>query len=188
MAIVCLALGSALPLLAQTDLTGKTYYHPNIMADELNKAMSQVKLEIDSLREDALAKAEAKKGSKLTESEIKELNDRLEEGRKMMEAVKKAVTTAITVEFTSPKDAVVRIHMAIDDNALKLAGVSWMKRKAVKMALAIMPEKHKATYEVKDRMVIFDDGEEKDTMRLSQDNKFLSGTFDGKTPFKLTRK
>lgn len=183
-----LTCGGTLASLAQTDLTGRSYQNLNIMEEEMAKMLKEVDSKMDSMRTVAINKAKTEKGRELTAEEMTEVDQTMAKARKMMESMKKAMTIGISVEFTSPKDLVMRTHMSVDDNALKLAGVSWVKRKAMKAALAVMPEKQKATYEVRGEQVIIDDGEEKDTMRLSSDGKYLHGTFDEKTPFKLTRK
>ena len=36
-------------------------------------------------------------------------------------------------------------------------------------------------------VIMTDSNNEKDTMTISQDGKYLTGKFDAKTPFKLTR-
>ena len=38
-------IGCTTTVWGQTDLSGRTYYHPNIMADELNKAMKDLNKE-----------------------------------------------------------------------------------------------------------------------------------------------
>ena len=40
---------------------------------------------------------------------------------------------------------------------------------------------------MKGNMVIFDEDDDKDTLRLSNDGKYLYGKLDKKTNFKLTR-
>ena len=99
----------------------------------------------------------------------------------------KGMTTAITVEFKTEKNAVMKADVKISDDAMKAAGIGWLKRKAMKAALAVAPSSSKATYVVKGDLIILDDGEEKDTLRLSSDGKFLSGKFEKDVNFKLTR-
>ena len=77
--------------------------------------------------------------------------------------------------------------MKISDDAMKAAGIGWLKRKAMKAALAVAPSSNKATYVMKGDLIILDDGEEKDTLRLSSDGKFLYGKFEKDVNFKLTR-
>lgn len=105
----------------------------------------------------------------------------------MIIAVRKGLKTAITVEFKTEKNATMKVNMKVSDDVLKAAGIPWLKRKAMKAALAVAPSTMKATYEVKGNLVILNDDGELDTLRLSADGKQLYGTFDKKTPFTLTR-
>ncbi|MBR5748972.1 MAG: hypothetical protein IKY01_09345 [Prevotella sp.] len=172
---------------AQTNLAGRTYYNANILADEMNKMMQEIDQKVPQAKAKAYAKFEKKKGRKPTEKEKavleKELNEAVAEAR----AVKKGMTTAITVDFKTDKDAVMNADVKISDEALKAAGIGWLKRKAMKAALAVAPSKSKCTYIVKNNQIILDDSGEKDTLTLSTDGKFLYGKFDKKTNFKLTR-
>lgn len=99
----------------------------------------------------------------------------------------KGMTTAITVEFKTAKDAVMKADIKISEDALKAAGIGWLKRKALKAALAVAPSSDKVTYVVKGDLIIVDDGEEKDTLRLSSDGRYLYGKFEKDVNFKLTR-
>ena len=130
---------------AQTSLAGRSYHHPNIMADAMKDATKDL-------------------------------------------AIKKGMKTAITIEFIDDKKIVLKPDIKINDDALKAAGMGWLKRKALKAALALAPKSEKGTYIVKGDMIIMtDSNNEKDTMTISKDGKFLYGKFDEKTPFKLTR-
>ena len=182
-----LLIGCATTVWGQTDLSGRTYYHPNIMADELNKAMKDLNKE--DLRKKAIANAEKKKGSKLTADEKAKVDKEVEKAIATAEAIKKGMKTAITVEFKDKKNMVLKADIKISDEALKAAGIGWLKRKAMKAALAVAPSSEKGTYVVKGQQVIMTDKEgEKDTLMLSQDGQYLSGKMDGDTPFKLKRK
>ena len=77
----------------------------------------------------------------------------------------------------------------ISDEALKAAGYGWLKRKAMKTALAVVPKSHKGTYVVKGNMIIMTDTDnDKDTLNISQDGKYIKGKLDKKDkPFKLLR-
>ena len=102
--------------------------------------------------------------------------------------MKKGIKTAMTIEFIDDKKMVIRPDVKMDDAALKAAGMSWLKRKALKAALAVAPKSEKGTYIVKGNMVIMTDSDnDKDTMTISEDGKYLSGKFDEKTTYKLTR-
>ena len=180
-------IGCTTTVWGQTDLSGRTYYHPNIMADKLNEATKDINKE--ELRKKGIAKAEKKKGRKLTAAEKAEIDKKLEKTIKTIEAMKKGVTTAITVEFKDKKNMVLKADIKVSDEAMKAAGIGWLKRKAMKAALAVAPSSEKGTYVVKGQQVIMTDSNgEKDTLLLSQDGQYLSGKMDKDTPFKLKRK
>lgn len=182
-----LTLICTLTVQAQTDLTGRVYHNPNILSKEFSNFAKEMEQKKDSIRTAALSKAEEKKGRKLTDKEIAEVDEQVEQATKMMEALKKGMKTAITVEFKNQNKLVMKADLKISEDVLKSAGISWMKRKALKAALAVAPSSQKGTYVVQDNLVITDDGHEKDTMQLSADGKQLSGKFDKKTKFILTR-
>jgi hypothetical protein len=180
-------IGCTTTVWGQTDLSGRTYYNPNIMADKLNEATKDINKE--ELRQKGIAKAEKKKGRKLTAAEKAKIDKELEKTIKTIEAMKKGVTTAITVEFKDKKNMVLKADIKVSDEAMKAAGIGWLKRKAMKAALAIAPSSEKGTYVVKGQQVIMTDSNgEKDTLLLSQDCQYLSGKMDKDTPFKLKRK
>ena len=82
-----------------------------------------------------------------------------------------------------------RTDMKIDENVLKMAGMGWMKRKALKAAMAVAPKSEKGTYVVKGNFVIMtDSGKDKDTLTLSNDGNYLYGQLGKNTKFKLKRK
>ena len=181
------ALFLALSLHAQVNLTGRVYHHPNIMADEINKLIKDGTKDISKTKQDAVAKAEKEKGRKLTAAELKEVDDKVAEAMKIMEAMRKGLKTEITATFKTDQDLVMKIDMRVSEEALKAAGVGWAKRKAIRAALAVAPSSQKARYVVKGNLVIIRDDEETDTLTLSPDGKYLSGQMDEKTIFKLTR-
>ena len=171
---------------AQTSLVGRVYYHPNIMEDEINKVINDASKDISKVRSEGIAKAEKKKGRKLTEAELAEVDKEVEEAQKMMKAMKDGLKTAITITFKDDKNLVMKTDMKLDDAVMKAAGISWAKRKAMKLAMAIMPSE-KAAYVQKGNLIIVDDEEGGDTLTLSGDGKYLSGKMDDKKRFKLTR-
>lgn len=184
--LVVLLLGYTTTLWGQTNLAGRKYYHANIMADMLNEAMKDVN--IDDAKKKAIAKAEAKKGRKLTAAEEAEINKEAKEAIAATNAIKKGMKTAVTVEFKDEKNIILKADIKISDDALKAAGIGWMKRKAIKAALAIAPSSQKGTYIVKGQQVIMTDSDgEKDTLLLSLDGQYLSGKIDKDTPFNLKR-
>lgn len=169
---------------AQTSLNGRVYHHPNIMEKVMEADLDK---EIAEARAKAIAKKEKEKGRKLTQKETAELDKAIAEAKKQAEAAKKALTVAITIEFTSATDVVRKQNTKVDDDALKNMGVGWLKRKALKASLALAPDSQKAKYEVKGNKVIVIDGKERDTLMLSNDGKTLSGLFDKNTKYTLKR-
>lgn len=173
---------------AQTSLAGHRYHHPNIMVDAMNDATKDMDKKVAEAKKKAISEGEKKKGRKLTADEIAKIDKELKERVEQINAMKKGMKTALTIEFVDNKNLVIRPDIKIDDAALKAAGMGWLKRKALKAALALAPKSEKGTYIVKGNMVIMtDSNNEKDTMTISQDGKYLTGKFDAKTPFKLTR-
>ena len=169
-------------------LAGRTYYHPNILAEELNNATKDLDKKMAEARKKAIAEGEKKKGRKLTADEIAKIDKELKEKKQQITAVKKGMKTALTIEFLDDKKVVLKPDIKIDDDALKAAGMGWLKRKALKAAVAVAPSSEKGTYIVKGNMVIMTDKDnEKDTMTISNDGKYLTGRFDGDAPIKLTR-
>ncbi|MBQ7571439.1 MAG: hypothetical protein IJT19_04290 [Bacteroidaceae bacterium] len=174
-------------VMAQTNLAGRTYYNANIMAEEMNKLTKDADKEMAKAKTEAIAKFEKEKGRKPNEAEMAEIDKKMEEARQMLEAIRNGMSTKITLEFRTEKDAVMRADMKISDEALKAAGVGWAKRKMMKAALAMAPSTMKATYTMKGNLVIMTEDGEQDTLRLSDDGKYLYGKFDKTTNFKLTR-
>lgn len=172
------------PLLAQTDLKGRIYHNPNIMADAMKKEIDNSWTEAKS---QAIAKIEKEKGRKMTDEEKAEFNKKEPEARKKMNEIMNGMRIGITVEFKSDKQAVMKLDMKMNDEVMKQAGIGWVKRKAMQAAMAVIPSSEKVEYVVKDNLVIFDPDDEPDTLRLSDDGKFIYGKFEKKTDFKLTR-
>jgi hypothetical protein len=184
-AFIALMMASAIAS-AQTSLKGRVYYHPNIMEQAMGPEVD-IDKKIAEARANAIAKKEKEKGRKLTKEEIAKLDKETANARKQAEVLKKALTVAITVEFTSATDVIMSQKTKIDDDALKKMGVGWFKRKALKAALALSPESQKEKYEVKGNKVFFIDGKDRDTLTLSNDGKTLSGELDKDTKFTLKR-
>lgn len=183
-----LFISSLLVTNAQTSLAGRSYHHPNIMADAMKDATKDLDKKIAEAKKKAIAEGEKKKGRKLTAEETAKIDKELKEKVEEVNAIKKGMKTAITIEFIDDKKIVLKPDIKINDDALKAAGMGWLKRKVLKAALALAPKSEKGTYIVKGDMIIMtDSNNEKDTMTISKDGKFLYGKFDEKTPFKLTR-
>ena len=169
------------------NLTGRIYYNANILAGEMNKKMKEVEQKIPEAKTQAYAKFEKEKGRKPTAAEKAKLDKDIEVAFAQARALAKGMTTAVTVEFKTEKNAVMKADMHISEDAMKAAGICWLKRKAMKAALAVAPTTDKVTYVQKGDLIIVNDGEEKDTLRLSSDGKYLYGKFEKDVDFKLTR-
>ncbi|MBQ6190592.1 MAG: hypothetical protein IJK45_10550 [Bacteroidaceae bacterium] len=182
---IALLLLAAVGAQAQTSLVGRVYHHPNILTDELNKLTADANKDMKKDVDKAIKKAEEKKGRKLTAEELAELNKKVEEAQKMMKALKEGMKTAVTITFKDEKTMVMKADMKIDDEVMKKAGIPWAKRKMMKVAMAVAPSE-KASYERKGNLIIVKDDNEVDTLRLSDDGKYLSGKMDKDTPFRLT--
>ena len=182
---IALLLLAAVGAQAQTSLVGRVYHHPNILTDELNKLTADANKDMKKDVDKAIKKAEEKKGRKLTAEELAELNKKVEEAQKMLKALKEGMKTAVTITFKDEKTMVMKADMKIDDEVMKKAGIPWAKRKMMKVAMAVAPSE-KASYERKGNLIIVRDDKEVDTLRLSDDGKYLSGKMDKDTPFRLT--
>jgi hypothetical protein len=154
----------------------------------MNEATKDVDKKVAEARGKFIAKAEKKKGRKLTNEEVAKLDAEIKKKLADMEIMKKGMKMAITVEFKDDKNVVLKQDTKVSDDALKVAGYGWLKRKAMKAALAVAPSSQKGTYIVKDNMVIMADKDnEKDTMFISQDGKVLTIKEEKGKIFKLTR-
>lgn len=173
-------------ILAQSNLAGRVYYNADILSGKMKEISQKTKKEAANAKAEAIKKAEEKKKRKLTDAEKVEVEKETEKTQKMAEAILKGTKTSVTVTFKDDKTVVMKMEMKIDDEAMKNAGIGWAKRKAIQAATAIAPSE-KSKYTVKGDMVITDDGEELDTMYLSNDGKTLTGKMDKETSFKLTR-
>ena len=167
-------------LQAQTNLVGRIYQNSNILDQEMKEKMAELDKEIVEKKSEIYAEAEKKKGRKLTAAETAEVDKQLKEGKEKAAAVMKAMKTSVSIEFKTANQAVMRLSMKIDDEALKAAGVGWVKRKALKAALALAPESSKEPYVVKGNSVIIGKGEDQETFTLSADGKYLTGKADDK--------
>jgi hypothetical protein len=184
--LVVVAMMTMMTVKAQ-NLTGRTYYNANILAGEMDKKIKEVEQKIPQIKAEGYAKFEKKNGRQPTAAEKAKLEKEVNEAVAQAKALAKGMTTAITVEFKTAKDAVMKADIKISEDALKAAGIGWLKRKALKAALAVAPSSDKVTYVVKGDLIIVDDGEEKDTLRMSSDGKYLYGKFEKDVNFKLTR-
>lgn len=181
---LCLFFFVSRPAAAQPGLTGRIYDNPNIMAQMLDQA--QIEQRLDSVRTDAVEKFISENGRRPDAAEMQKIDLQIDEARQQLELMRKAMETGITVEFTSDAEYVVNIRMRMDEEALKAAGIPWVKRKAMKAAISMMSDKkEKVKYFRKDDMIITKDAEP-DTLYLSGDGKQLVGRH-GKSNFTLTQ-
>ena len=184
LAVILLLAPCSLPLLQAQSLVGRVYHNANIMGEKMNEAISKA---IPEAKAEEISKQEKEKGRKLTAAEKAEIEKKLDEAQAKADAAMKGIKTAVTVEFKSETQAIMKMDMKVNEEALKQAGVNWAKRKALKAVLAIAPTTEKTTYVVKGNLVIMDPTDEPDTLRLSNDGKYLYGKFDKDFEVKLTR-
>ena len=94
---------------------------------------------------------------------------------------------SMTMTFKNEKEVSMKASMKMSDEAMKMAGISWIKRKAMKAAMALSPSQV-CSYTIKGNMVIIQDEKELDTLRISADGKSLSGIYrdEKKGPIKYT--
>ena len=171
---------------AQSNLAGRVYYNANILSGKMKEITQEVNKNMAEAKAQAIKEEEQKKKRKLNDSEKAEIEKKVEQAQKLMQAMEKGMKTAITMTFKDEKTVVMKTEMKIDDEALKSAGIGWAKRKAIQAATAISPSE-KAKYTVKGNMIILEDEKEPDTMYLSNDGKTLTGKMDKDLSFKLTR-
>ena len=180
LALICIGIN------AQSNLVGRVYYNENIMSNEINDMLKDIDKEMAESKATAIEKAEKKKGRKLTTEEIAKIDIEMKEAKELANAMKKGMKVSITITFKDENIITAKIKMNVSDDILKAAGVSWAKRKAIKLATSISPTE-KTNYFVKDNLIICDDGKEKDTLKISNDGKYLYGKFEKNQPFTLTR-
>ena len=173
--MVAVALMTALSAEAQTSLVGREYHNPNIMSD----IYKDIERQVADMKAKALVKMEKKKGRKLTEAEMKEFNEKIGKEESKLRAMKNGTSMAMTVTFKNDKTAVVKAKIKMTDEAMKAADIGWLKRKALKAAMAVMPAAD-MPYIIKGNMVILQDEEGNDTLYISADRNSLSGIYRGK--------
>jgi hypothetical protein len=173
--MVAVALMTALSAEAQTSLVGREYHNPNIMSD----IYKDIERQVADMKAKALVKIEEKKGRKLTEAEMKEFKELIGKEESKLRAMKNGTSMSMTVTFKNDKTAVVKAKMKMTDEAMKAADIGWLKRKAMKAAMAVMPAID-MPYIIKGNMVILQDEEENDTLYISADRNSLSGIYRGK--------
>ena len=172
---IAVAMMTALGADAQTSLVGREYHNPNIMSD----IYKDIDRQVADMKAKALMKMEKKKGRKLTEAEMKEFNEKIGKEESKLRAMKNGTSMAMTVTFKNDKTAVVKAKIKMTDEAMKAADIGWLKRKALKAAMAVMPAAD-MPYIIKGNMVILQDEEGNDTLYISADRNSLSGIYRGK--------
>ncbi len=187
--LAIVAIWSVLSVSAQTNLTGRVYHNPNILSGKFQNLKEIAAMDLSEARTKAIEKAEKEKGRKLTEAELAELDEKVKDALEKAKILMKGVSSSLTVEFKNATDFVMKFDVRLDDAALKAAGISWLKRKAMKAALAVAPNSQKGKYVQKGNLILVTEGkdEEADTLRLSNDGKFLYGKLD-EEEFKLARR
>ena len=186
--LIIAAMMATMSAMAQTNLTGRVYHSPNIMAT-MFAGKIDIDKEIAEARKKAIAENEKKKGRKLTQEEIakldKEIAQKTGEIKQKAKELENAIVMSMTVEFTTATDAVVKMKGKVDEETLKKFDVGWLKRKAIRMYVSSAPELQKVKYEIQGNKVILIDGKERDTLTLSADGKTLSGVHDKDTKYTL---
>lgn len=176
-----------LALQAQTNLSGRTYHHPDIMAEGMKAYEKDLEKKMAEVVGQEIAKAEKKKGAPLSADEKAQIKAKQDEAIKFSLAVMKATKTAMTATFKSDTELVMQADITLDEDALKAAGLGWAQRKALKAAISLTPSTQKMSYTTKDNLVFCNDGAERDTLALSDDGNYLYGEFEEGKTFKLTR-
>ncbi len=169
---------------AQGNLTGQSFSNPNIFASALGKMDSA----ITNQRAKAISNAEKKKGRKLTSEEMAKVDKTIAEARKKAAALKDGISMGITVTFLSDTELKMHNDIRVNDEALKATGMGWLKRKALKASLSVMPKTMKENYIRKGQLIIISPDDDPDTLRLSTDGSQMTGRFDKTTVFTLHRR
>ncbi len=180
---LCAMMAMACHVNAQGKLTEQTFSNPNIFASALGKMDS----EITNQRAKAISNAEKKKGRKLTSEEMAKVDKAIAEARKKAAALKDGISMGITVTFLSDTELKMHNDIRVNDEALKATGMGWLKRKALKASLSVMPKTMKEKYLRKGQLIIISPDDDPDTLRLSTDGRQLTGRFDKTTVFTLDR-
>jgi len=188
--LIVVAMMVTLSVNAQKGMVGRVYHNPNIMSGMMAEMTKDVEKDIVDARKKAIEKREKKVGRKLTADEIKTIDKELKKIEAKVRAVKSGMGMSMTMTFKNEKEVSMKASMKMSDEAMKMAGVSWIKRKAMKAAMAMSPTQV-CPYTVKGNMVIIQDEKELDTLRISADGKSLSGIYrdekNGPIKYTLTR-
>ena len=104
-------------VMAQTNLSGRTYYNANIMAEDLNATTKDIDKKIADARVKAYAKIEQKKGRKPNEKEKAAIEKELQKAAEVSKAVKNGGIT-IKIKY------LVLIRTAFWLNTTGITGIS----------------------------------------------------------------
>lgn len=178
--VLCAMTAMACHINAQGSLKGQTFSNPNIFASTWDS-------EITGQRAKAIRYAENKKGRKLTTEEMAKVDKAIAEARKKAAALKDGISMSITVTFLSDTELKMHNDIRVNDEALKATGMGWLKRKALKASLSVMPKTMKEKYVRKGQLIIMSPDDDPDTLRLSTNGGQLTGRFDKTTVFILNR-
>ena len=113
--IVLLLAPCSLPLIQAQSLVGRTYYNANILADKMNDAINKA---LPEAKAEKIAEMEKEKGRKLTDAEKAEVEKNLKEAQTKADAVIKGMKTAVTVEFKTETQAVMKMDVQISEEAM----------------------------------------------------------------------
>ena len=139
---IAVALMAAINVSAQS-LAGRVYQNPNIMAEEMQGKLKTLSEKKGEAKTKAYEKFEKEKGHKPNAEEKAKLDKEVDDAIVKAETILKGMVTKVSVEFKTEKDAVMKMDVKIDEGALKAAGIGWLKRKALKAALAVDPHRRK---------------------------------------------
>lgn len=157
----------------QTNLAGREYHCANIMAGEFKDIVAKAK-------EKTIKEKEKKLGRKLTDAEQKQLDSEMKKNQADLKAMEEGTKMSMTLNFKSTTEMIMMAKMTMSDKAMKAAGIGWLKRKAIKAAMAMMPSVD-VKYTIKNNLLFYTDEDgEKDTLRISPDGKYIYGTYRDK--------
>lgn len=170
MAVV--ALMTTMNVQAQTSLVGREYYCDNVMAGELKSLIADAKTE-------SVKQMEKELGRKLTNEEMKKIDAEMKNQPKELSVVEKGTKMSMKLSFTNATEMKMTAKMSMTDEAMKAMGISWVKRKAFKAMMAMMPSED-VNYTIKNNLLIYTESGQKDTLRISPDGKHLYGVYRDK--------
>ena len=168
---------------AQTGLAGQRFYNSDIMAN----VMPELKKQMAATRDRMVQEAEKKKGSKLTEAELKEIRQNISKNIPPDRMIHAMMTMSMEFNFISDSKVQMTMDPQLKEDLFKQAKVGWGRRQALKLMLKAMPRSARESYIRKGNMVIVSPTDEPDTLYLNQDGTKLSGKFES-TRFTLIRK